>query len=371
SVNPGQKLIFGVGMSLADTNAANIDDMAFIDDKEFIIIGDNGLAQSLTELFTGNFPTGININTRFGAIWKVQNTGVSSMGSAIAWPKTEGLYLVTSDDDIFDENDNFLPPTFDTTINGVEYNVYLTATPENASSYFTFAGFQYLPGGVPAAAWYRSDDVTNIYSDAGTTPATDNEAVAQWNEFNDKPFPLTQTTTVARPTFSNATTMTNFNPTVSFNGGTKYLDYRPESYGNNYIIDRSEGALFGAGTANNNNGMFGFGQSATANEMNDPGLYRANNNLLLFTRKASALTNDTDFSFPTNVSGNYYVGGGTWRNGAGTGTADTNNDLTVSLLGHRTTHNNNVYNVLLDATRNNFVVGRDADWTGLTGQQNE
>src|SRR5690606_2339564 len=95
SVNPGQKLIFGVGMSLADTNAANIDDMAFIDDKEFIIIGDNGLAQSLTELFTGNFPTGININTRFGAIWKVQNTGVSSMGSAIAWPKTEGLYLVT------------------------------------------------------------------------------------------------------------------------------------------------------------------------------------------------------------------------------------------------------------------------------------
>src|SRR5690606_22175673 len=162
SVNADQKLIIGAGTGLAETNAANVNSL---NDGQFLIVGDNGLPQSF-----GTVINNPDVNIRFDAIWKVQNT--NSVGQVtVAWPKTENLYLVRSvGNDTFDSSDDFYGMTDEATINGIDYNTVLVTL--NDGDYFTFAGFAYAPGGVTGPDfWVRSDmagDIATAWQDHST-----------------------------------------------------------------------------------------------------------------------------------------------------------------------------------------------------------
>lgn len=357
SENPNQKLIIGAGNSLANTNTANTNNLT---EGQFLIAGDNGLKQELKTLLSYTSGTNGEVNSRFEAIWKVQNSG--NVGTVtIAWPKgVKNMYLVQSSDAAIDATDSFTPMTTEVTVNGVVYNTANVTLADG--QYFTFAGYAYAPGGVFSAAWYRADAVSNLFSDAGTTVVTDNATVQQWNEFNNKPFTLLQATANYRPKFSN-TTLANFNPTIVYDGTQKWLQYAPAD-AQGYILDRSKGALFSAGnTTSAASSLFGFGIAGSGNAMDDPGLYSFTGNKFLFYPVIGEYTPQSTYT----ING-FYIGGGTWENSAGTG---GNNAVNITLNGFHQTYNTNISNVNTAAARNAMMVGKADAGAQLVGQQNE
>ncbi|WLD23723.1 hypothetical protein NU10_13600 [Flavobacterium dauae] len=357
STDVNQKLVIGNGSSFFDTNAANTNDLT---DGQFLLVGDNGLAQSLTTPLAYTGGANGDTNFRFESIWKVQNTnGVGQV--TVAWPVgVSNLYMVQSTDDTFATGDTFTPMTTVVAINGVDYN---TATVTLADGeYFTFAGYQYAPGGVTSAAWYRADAVNTLFSDAGTTTVTDAASIQQWNEFNNKPFPLSQANATYRPEFSNATTLVNFNPTVNYDGTQKWLQYDPVD-SDGYIIDRSQGALFSAGNTTNPAVFFGFGVSGAGNAVDDPGLYRFTADKFLFY----PVIGEYDPVSTYTIDGPF-IGGGTWENGAG---VSGNNYVDITLDGYHETYDTSISNVNLANSRNTLMIGKADAGSQLTGQQNE
>jgi len=353
SVNDGQKLVIST-TGFADSNIANATGLA--NDLQYLMTGDNGLRQELKTLLTYTGGTNGEVNSRFESIWKVQNSG--NIGTVtVAWPKgVKNLYLVQSSDAVFEGTDTFTPMITEVTVNGVVYN---TANVILANGqYFTFAGYSYAPGGVFSAAWYRADGVANLFSDAGVTSAADNAVVQQWNEFNGKPFPLSQATANLRPEFSNATTLVNFNPTVNYTTSSKWLQYDGNALGN--IINRSTGALFSAGNTTGTTAFFGFGASAT-NVMDDPGLYNYTGNKFLFY----PIIGEYDPVSTYTINGPY-IGGGTWQNGAGVA---GNNAVDITLNGFHQTYNTGISNVTTATDRNALMAGGAE--TSVAFQQNE
>ena len=357
STNVNQELVIAHGSSLFDTNAANTNDLT---DGQFLMVGDNGLDQSLATPLVYTAGSNGETNFRFEAIWKAQNT--NSVGTVtVAWPKgVNNLYFVQSTDETFTNGDTFTAMDTEVTVNGQEYN---TATVTLADGqYFTLAGYQFAPGGVTAAAWYRADAVNTLFSDAGSTVLTDGSTIQQWNEFNNNPFPLSQANSSYRPEFSNTTTLVNFNPTVTYTGGQKWLQFNPTS-SEEYMIDRSQGALFSAGYTTALAPFIGFGTSGAGNAMDDPGLYSFTNNVLLFY----PIIGEYDPISTSSIDG-YFIGGGTWENGAGVG---GNNLVDITLDGFHENFGTNITNVNLAANRNSFMVGKADAGYQLVGQQNE
>ena len=190
---------------------------------------------------------------------------------------------------------------------------------------------------------------------------TDASTIQQWNEFNNNPFPLSQANTSYRPDFSNTTTLVNFNPTVTYTGGQKWLQYDGNVDGN--MIDRSSGALFSAGNTSEQAPFIGFGLSGVGNDMDDPGLYRFDpDKLLLYPRLG-----EYDPVSTYAIDGPF-IGGGTWENGSG---ADGNNLVDITLDGFHQTYDTGITDVRLDANRNAFMVGKADAGYQLDGQQNE
>jgi len=359
SVNANQKLIIGAGNSLANTNAANTNTLT---EGQFLLTGDNGLMQSLTTPLSYTAGSNGITNYRFASIWKVQNT--NTVGTVtVAWPKgVKNLYLVQSSNEIFDGTDTFTPMTTEVTVNGVVYNTANVSLTNG--QFFTFAGFDYAPGGVFSAAWYRADAATTLFSDAGTTAAADNATIQQWNEFNGKPFTLAQASTALRPQFSSTTTLVNFNPTVNYNGTEKWMQYDPVANPQGYIIDRTKGALFSAGnTTSDTSSLFGFGISGSSNDMDDPGLYSYTSNKFLFY----PVLGDYDPQSTYTINGPY-IGGGTWENAAGVA---GNNAVNITLDGFHQTYNTNIANVNTAPARGALMVGKADAGAQLVGQQNE
>jgi len=353
STNPNQKLVIGNGNSLFNTNAANTQGLS---DGQFLIVGDNGLKQRLTIPFVYTAGTNGATNYRFESVWKVQNTGTGQV--TVAWPKgIANMYLVQSSDQTFATGNTYTPMATEVIVNGVVYNT-VTVTLTNGE-FFTFAGYEFAPGGVSAAAWYRADGAANLFSDAGTTAATDNATIQQWNEFNNKPFPLSQATANLKPEFSNATTLVNFNPTVNYTTSNKWLQYDGNALGN--IIDRSTGALFSAGNTTGTTAFFGFGVSGASNTMDDPGLYNFTGNKFLFYPIIGEYAPVSTYT----INGPY-IGGGTWQNGAGVG---GNNAVDITLNGYHQTYNTNINNVTMAAGRNALMAGGAE--TSVAFQQNE
>jgi hypothetical protein len=141
------------------------------------------------------------------------------------------------------------------------------------------------PGGVPVKAWYRADAPATLFSNAGTIPVTDNALVYQWNEYTGTGYNLVQSSAGARPVFSNATTLANFNPTVTFDGSNDFMQFSPATGVD--VIDRATGALYVAGYVNQKkrSGVLGFHPS-----MDFPGLhFHSDYKLLFFTSWRSGL----------------------------------------------------------------------------------
>ncbi|TDQ82646.1 RCC1 domain-containing protein [Sphingobacterium yanglingense] len=212
STSENQKLVLGHGSSLFNTNADNTNSLV---DGQFLVVGDNGLKQSLTTplVFTGgaNGPT----NFRFESIWKVQNTG--SVGTVtVAWPKgVNNLYLVQSTDAVFDATDNFTSMVTEVTVNGVVYNTANVVL--SNGEFFTFAGFGNSPGGVTngLSYWYRADK-----NAVNTGAATD---VTGWTDVWSGTT-VAQLGTNALPKYVlGAVNYFNFNAGINFTAGTQTL----------------------------------------------------------------------------------------------------------------------------------------------------
>lgn len=351
----GPQVLIGTP-GLANTNAANGSGLT---DGQFFLWGDNGMAKSLSTSFT--YPSIPQLNLRFAAIWKVQNT--NAVGTVrVAWPSgVPGIQLIQSPDAVFDDTDPRTDMTANTTtINGVVYN-YADVSLANGR-YFTFAGYVVGPGNVAAAAWYRADATGQLFSDAGTTPVTDGQNVQQWNEYRGTGHNFSQYGGQQKPRFSDQTTLANFNPTVTFYSGAR-LYYIPTVA--NQVIERANGSLYAAGYVNtlNQTGFFGFNESN-----DDPGLhiFGAQNKLLFYTRTGSAYTGYSSNAFANKF---YFTAGAGWQNGT------TNLDsATVSLNGIRTGYNasNGILNVSnTDDNGRDMMMGYDSNTGALDGELNE
>lgn len=351
STNPGRQVLIGT-TGLANTNADNATGLS---DGQFLLWGDNGLAKSPSVSVSGLS----GITHHFAAIWKVENTGVSTV--RVAWPKgLTNLSLIRSSDATIGAGDDVsLMAGNEVSVNGVVYN-YADVTLANGT-YFTFGGSLYMPGGIVPAAWYRAD--SKVYSDAGVTPAADATGVAQWNEYNGFGFDLKQATQANRPVFSNSATLSNFNPTVTFTGasGTR-LDYLVADNGE--IIARNTGTLFSAGKTTTSAGLFGFGAN-----MDYPGLYITGNDDLTFLGNFGGNW-ATDLATPPNAQGNF-IGGGGWFNGASTLPAHRNL-IATSYNGRYFSHDLlDTWDTNIGASDGNLSVGHDPNFAHLTGQENE
>ncbi len=218
------------------------------------------------------------------------------------------------------------------------------------------------PGGVPVSAWYKADAPGMLFSDAGTTAATDNTTVYQWNEASGTGFNLLQAVAGSRPSFSNTTTLANFNPTVTFNAD--FMAFQPATGVN--VIDRASGHLYAAGYMNQLTGCGFLGFDAS---MDYPGLHTSNNglfNLLFFTGGPGYQGLSTN-SF---TAGSYFSAGAGWLNGAGSSAAYAG--ATVSLNGTRTDYaGSQLQNAVINNNSRDIRVGGDTNWGSLNGQLNE
>jgi hypothetical protein len=217
------------------------------------------------------------------------------------------------------------------------------------------------PGGVAPAAWYKADAPGTLFSDAGITQSTDSTTVYQWNEFTGTGYNLTQTTAGNRPLFSNAKTLVNFNPTVTFDND--YMGFQPAAGVN--IIDRADGTLYAAGYTNTLTGCGFFGFDAS----NDyPGLhiYAGLYNLLFYTGGPGY----QGLSANSFAAKTYFTAGGGWLNGGGATAAYTS--AVASLNGSRTNYTGTqVQNAVLDNNARDIRIGWDSNYGALDGQLNE
>lgn len=215
------------------------------------------------------------------------------------------------------------------------------------------------PGGVAPAAWYRAD-APSLFTNAGTTPVTDNSQVYQWNsEVGD--FPLLQASSTRRPVYS-VTTHANFHPTVTFDGSNDYMEFTAGTGVN--IIDRANGSILTAGYIGRlkRSGFAGF--HAT---MDYPGLHVYSNYRLLFFTAGGPGYQGVSTDLMTANS--YFTAGSAWQNGSGSYLG-----ATVTLNGTRITYLDNpgkMYNVNTSNTSRNFRIGSDSNYGAFEGQLNE
>ncbi|REA63187.1 hypothetical protein DSL64_06115 [Dyadobacter luteus] len=193
---------------LQNTNAANT---GVLENGQFLIWGDNGLAKSPSVAISGI----ANVNYRFASIWKAQNTG--SVGTVrVAWPAGfTNLKLIQSADEDINASDVITDMIATQTINGVEY-AYADVTLANGS-YFTFAAFIQGPGGVTnnLSYWYRADKLVSSN--------VEDSDVADWTDFTSGTT-ISQLGENALPKFKNGnSTYFNFNPGLNYTAGAQTL----------------------------------------------------------------------------------------------------------------------------------------------------
>lgn len=206
----GQQVLIGT-TGLGSTNTSN---SVSLSDGQFVLWGDNGLTKSLS--VSHNTVVGGNqINLRFGAVWKVQNTG--SAGTVrVTWPTgIVNLHLIQSTDDVISTTDTHTLMSNTISVNGASYN-YADVTLSDGS-YFTFGGYIAGPGGVgqDLSLWYRGD--SGVETDGSNK-------VTGWNNSTATQVKLEMSSTNAYIPYNDQTTKSwNFNPTLSFDGTNNYL----------------------------------------------------------------------------------------------------------------------------------------------------
>jgi large repetitive protein len=198
STESGSVLTMSLG-SIAATNAANTG--TFAADKNFEIVGDNGLAASYGVTYSPNSYTPVGGYFRMNRIWKVQETGTIG---AITVAVPQGKHLLVSTDPTFASGVTEVALTADANGN--------MTTSHNFSSgdYFTFGNEAYAPGCVAAnlKLWLKAD--------VGTTLS--GSKVSGWaNQSTGTALSVVQATAIRQPEF--VTNGMNFNPVLDFTGG--------------------------------------------------------------------------------------------------------------------------------------------------------
>jgi len=163
---------------------------------------------------------------RLTRVWRVAETGETGTFS-ISFDLS-GLGIDMSDPSRFallvDGDGNFIDATAHITGRSIAGNVVtFTTAGINNNQYFTLAcPLIPGPGGVAATtAWLRADE--DVYINAGTTLAANNQTVQQWNTRGGLAAAnASQSTAGNRPTFF--TNIVNGNPIVRFNN-THFLDF--------------------------------------------------------------------------------------------------------------------------------------------------
>lgn len=217
------------------------------------------------------------------------------------------------------------------------------------------------PGGITPAAWYKADAAGTVFSDAGVTPALNNSTIHQWNSVIGN-FPLLQASSGSRPVFSNTSVLTNFNPTVTFDGSNDWMQFTAGTGVN--VIDRTNGTLYAAGYMNQlkRSGFLGFHPS-----MDYPGLHFFSDNKMLFFTGGPGYQG---VSADVMKARTYFNTGTGWQNGGGSSAGYAG--ATVSLNGTRTDYAGaQLNNANLSTGARDLRIGADNNYGSFSGQLNE
>lgn len=339
SVNDGKQVLIST-TGLADANTANAVELA---PGQFLTWGDNGLAKAPAVAFSG-----LGINFRFAAIWKVQQTG--SVGTVrIAWPTgLTNLKLIQSSDATIDSSDPSTDMNATQTVNGVSYNYADVSLSDG--QFFTFAAFVQAPGGVAAnlLMWHKANDGTspagpkNLWQDM----SVNGRDVSQNNNAANQPSLITD---AAHDADSKSYSF-NFNPFYYFDGSNDFFYRDSDAY---FPSTTSPGSTYGVMYNSASGGFrtaYGWGDD-------DPNLVRGDNNYYV--------ARDNGVTINENVGLNAtpaHIAGMSWR-----GSGAANNGMYLNLNGKiYSSTNTNVGNIN-DA--DNFAIGSEG--FGLTGNGNE
>jgi hypothetical protein len=232
SVNSGALVTVGLGAIAAD-NASNPN--AFVADRSFLVWGsDNGSTSFSTAYTPTGLPGGVNYY-RMGRVWKVQETG--TVGAVQVAVNAGAQYLIVANDAAFTTGIQEIP------LSGGSFPVDFTN-----GQFFTFVQAQTFPGGVATglAHWIKAD--SQVFTDAGNTPATAGQTVQQWNDQSGNELHVTANSAGQTPVYLAGTAATNFNPALDFTN-----DYLINT---NRIVQTTDGlSLFSVGATRVFNGV--------------------------------------------------------------------------------------------------------------------
>lgn len=322
-------LVLGLGTNLNNTNQANTNTLS---DNQFVVVGNNGLGEQLSTTLSYMAPGG-EVNSRFAAIWKVQNTGNVGVVTVAMPAGIENLHLIRSTDATITTSDEFIAMTGAVTINGVSYNTAQLTL--NNGDYFTFAGYAAAgPGGV-------SNNLLGWFV-AGNINGSDNDDVTTWESSGVGTMILENQRPAYIPKLNktNSNYLINFNPTVRFTGtwaNTIYMRSTTTHSSNPGSIYAGIKVL-----TSNRNGKFGWNASMDYNGIHITNLGTTNG----WTLYASTLS-DPRVITPNTTN----IVGGTWTN-------TPSNSRLISVDGAVTTNNLAPW-IITDY----YGIGSDNNWS--------
>lgn len=211
SQNTGVQPVIGNNSTIIATNTSGAGD--FATDNNFMLWGSDTGSDKIETAFAFG-----SMNARMGKIWKIQETNaVGTIKVALRKSDFHGTnqHLLVSNDNAFDGSDIMIA-MIEETIGGV---VYYTATVDFINGqFFSFASYVVTPGGVitDISAWFKAD--SSVYSNAGTTLATNGTTVQQWDDHSGSGYNLSQATAGDRPVYYSTTAnkLVNFNPSIEY-----------------------------------------------------------------------------------------------------------------------------------------------------------
>lgn len=219
STAPDTDDILTVGLgSVATSNLANLN--GFDDDKDFLLWGNDNGTTAQASANTADVPA--TIAERMARVWKVQDTGtvgetelqfdLTSLGYDVS--NAAEFSLLVGNTATMADATIVKGGTLDGTV------LSFTGIDLTDGQFFTIATKNTTcgPGGVNTdiAIWFRADE--EVFSDAGTTLATDGQNVLQWNDQSSSANNASEENngggTPVEPTFE--TNEINFNPVIRF-----------------------------------------------------------------------------------------------------------------------------------------------------------
>lgn len=193
-----------------------------------VVIGHNKGMLGETDAVGSDIPTGSLTNARLEREWKVTNTSFNETfnmdiqfnSTGLGSINTNNLALLVDDNgDFTNAHTYLLSDGLSFTYNAGLLSVSGISTlmiPANSTRYITIAKIAVTPGGVEGVrVWTKAD--AGVYSNFGTVPALNGEAVAQWNDFSGNNIHLSQGNPSERPVFLNGDNVAfNYNPVINF-----------------------------------------------------------------------------------------------------------------------------------------------------------